>query len=165
MIISFCSATLICRRLRVSIERDLGASNAAAKTIRFYVPYWIANDTSLSLVYRMVEVDSSESAEIDSSSLSRTVKSSKLALKRPTSSPFGKTPSSRKNIQILETIDESDSEPIMLSPHEYLMHNNILSFSPRNDSFLSPRIGLSVALRHCEHYSSGISLLDLENKV
>ncbi|KAF5200270.1 calcium-dependent lipid-binding family protein, partial [Thalictrum thalictroides] len=34
----------------------------------------------------------------------------------------------------------------------------------RNDTYLSPRIGISVALRHSDYYSPGISLLELENK-
>uniref|UniRef100_A0A0E0NER2 C2 domain-containing protein n=1 Tax=Oryza rufipogon TaxID=4529 RepID=A0A0E0NER2_ORYRU len=44
------------RRLRVSVEHDLGASDAAPKTLRLFVPYWIKNISSIPLSYRIVEI-------------------------------------------------------------------------------------------------------------
>ncbi|KAK9136608.1 hypothetical protein Sjap_007202 [Stephania japonica] len=148
------------RRLRVSIERDMGRTNAAPKTIRFFVPYWISNDSSLPLTYRVVEVEQPESAETDSSALSRVVKPAKLAMKNAND----KRNSGRKNFQILEDIEDSTSTPVMLSPQGYVGRGGILPFPSRSEAILSPRVGISVAIRNSEHYSSGVSLLDIENK-
>ncbi|KAK4730783.1 hypothetical protein R3W88_023771 [Solanum pinnatisectum] len=76
------------RRLCVSVERDTGGTTAAPKTIRFFVPSWISNDSFLYLVYQVVEIELLESADVDSLSLSlsRAVKSVKLALKNPPTS-------------------------------------------------------------------------------
>ncbi|KAF5202036.1 Vacuolar protein sorting-associated protein 13c [Thalictrum thalictroides] len=152
------------RRLRVSIERDMGGTDAAPKTIRFFVPYWISNDSSLRLTYRMVEVEPCENAEADSISLTRAVKSAKVASKSPTNSSHMRNPGSKRNIQVLEEIEDSSLSPVMLSPQDYVGRGNVLSFPSRNDTYLSPRIGISVALRQSDYYSPGISLLELENK-
>ncbi|KAL5700718.1 hypothetical protein ACHQM5_026131 [Ranunculus cassubicifolius] len=149
------------RRLRVSIERDMGATDAAPKTIRFFVPYWISNDSSLPLTYRMVEVEPSDNVDADST---RAVKSAKVASKSPTHASHMRNPGARRNIQVLENIEDSSLSPIMLSPQDYGSRGNPLSFPSRNDAYLSPRVGISVALRHSEHFSPGISLLELENK-
>ncbi|KAK9139107.1 hypothetical protein Scep_008788 [Stephania cephalantha] len=148
------------RRLRVSIERDMGRTNAAPKTIRFFVPYWISNDSSLPLTYRVVEVEQPESSETDSSALSRVVKPAKLAMKNAND----KRNSGKKNFQILEDIEDSTSTPVMLSPQGYVGRGGVLPFPSRNEAILSPRVGISVAIRNSEYYSSGISLLDIENK-
>ncbi|XP_077211040.1 calcium-dependent lipid-binding family protein isoform X2 [Tasmannia lanceolata] len=153
------------RRLRVSIERDFGGTNAAPKTIRLFVPYWIINDSSLPLAYRVVEVEPLDNTETDSLSLSRAVKSPKVALKRPKNSTDGGNPSSMKNIQILETIEDSTPTPIMLSPQDYMSRSGILTFPLRSDaSSLSHRVGIAIALCRSEHYSPGISLMELEKK-
>ncbi|XP_068666865.1 uncharacterized protein [Aristolochia californica] len=152
------------RRLRVSIERDLGGTSAAMKMIRLFVPYWIANDSHLQLEYRLVEVEPVEDVEADSRSLTRAVKSAKLALKRPIMSTDGKDSSSKKNVRLLEAIEELNSAPVMLSPQDYLARTGIMSFPSRNDTFLSPRVGIAVSLRHSDYFSPGISLLELENK-
>ncbi|XP_058093613.1 uncharacterized protein LOC131239768 [Magnolia sinica] len=152
------------RRLRVSIERDLGGSSAAPKRIRLFVPYWIVNDSPLSLAYRVVEVEPVDNAENDSLLISRAVKSAKLALKRPTNSTDGRNPGSRRNIQILETMEDISPIPVMLSPQDYISRSANFAYSSQNDAFLSPRVGIAVAVRHSEHYSPGISLLELENK-
>ncbi|KAG9446693.1 hypothetical protein H6P81_012821 [Aristolochia fimbriata] len=152
------------RRLRVSIERDLGGTNAATKMIRLFVPYWIANDSHLQLEYRLVEVEPVEDIEADSRSLSRAVKSAKLALKRPIVSSDGKDSGSKKNVQLLEAIEELSLTPVMLSPQDYLTRSSLMSFPSRNDTFLSPRIGIAVSLHRSDYFSPGISLLELENK-
>ncbi|KAL6002796.1 hypothetical protein ACLOJK_023018 [Asimina triloba] len=152
------------RRLRVSIERDLGGTSAAPKRIRLFVPYWIVNDLSLSLAYRVVEIEPIDSTDTDSLLISRAVKSAKLALKDPTNSIGGKNLSSRRNIQILETMEDINPIPVMLSPQDYISRSGLLPFSSQSEAFLSPRLGIAVAIRHSEHYSPGISLLELENK-
>ncbi|KAF6156505.1 hypothetical protein GIB67_011306 [Kingdonia uniflora] len=131
------------RKLRVNIERDMGGTNTAPNTIRFFVPYWISNDWSLSLAYRMVEVE---------------------PLENPTNSNERKIFGPRKNVQVLDDIGNSSQTPIMLSPQDYVGRGNVLSFPSRGEGYPSRRVGISVATRHSEHYSPGISLLELENK-
>ncbi|XP_071939359.1 uncharacterized protein [Coffea arabica] len=151
------------RRLRVSIERDIGGSNASPKTIRLFVPYWISNDTSLSLAYQVVEIEPLESADVDSLALSK-AKSAKIAMKATPGSLLGRQISSRKNVQVLEIIEDTSPVPSMLSPQDYIGRGGVMLFSSRNDNYLSPRVGISVALRSSEYFSAGISLLDLEKK-
>ncbi|OVA16691.1 Peroxin/Ferlin domain [Macleaya cordata] len=151
------------RRLRVSVERDMGATSAAPKTIRFFVPYCIRNDSSLPLSYRMVEVEPLDSVEVDTPLLSK-VKSAKQTLRNSTSSNYRKSSSIRKNVQVLEAIEELGPSPVMLSPQDYAGRGGASSFPSRNDTYLSPRVGISVAIRHSEYYSPGVSLVELENK-
>ncbi|XP_061360270.1 uncharacterized protein LOC133304277 isoform X2 [Gastrolobium bilobum] len=151
------------RKLRVSIEHDMGGTNAAPKTLRLFVPYWIVNDSSLALAYRVVEVEPMENAEMDSVSLSRAVKSAKTALKNPISS-MDKRHFSRRNLQVLEVIEDNSPFPSMLSPQDYAGRSGVTMFQSQKDTYLSPRLGISVSMRHSEVYSSGISLLELENK-
>ncbi|KAJ4956285.1 hypothetical protein NE237_013068 [Protea cynaroides] len=150
------------RRLRVSIERDMGGTSAAPKTIRFFVPYWISNDTSLQLAYRVVEVETTDNPDTDS--LSRAVKSAKMALKNPINPIDNRNPGTRRNIQVLEVIEDTSPAPVMLSPQDYVSRGGVLPFQSRNDAYLSPRVGIAVAIFHSEHYTPGISLLELENK-
>ncbi|XP_057959044.1 uncharacterized protein LOC131151699 [Malania oleifera] len=152
------------RRLRVSIERDMGGTNAAPKTIRFFIPYWIVNDSSLSLAYRVVEIEPLDTAETDSLSLSKAVRSAKTAFKNPTNTMDRKTFSSRKNLQVLEEIEDTTPIPSMLSPQDYAGCSGVMLFSSRNDTYLSPRVGISVAIRYSENFSPGISLIELEKK-
>ncbi|KAL2906379.1 putative vacuolar protein sorting-associated protein 13F [Bienertia sinuspersici] len=84
------------RRLRVSIERDLGGTDAAPKTIRLSVPYWIVNDSSLPLAYRVVEMEPVDKGD---SSILRSAKSS--------------VP--RKNVQVLDVI--ADTSPTLACSH------------------------------------------------
>ncbi|KAK7291737.1 hypothetical protein RIF29_07114 [Crotalaria pallida] len=144
------------RRLRVSIEHDMGGTSAAPKTLRFFVPYWIVNDSSLTLAYRVVEVEPLENAEMDSDHLSRAVKSAKTALKSPISSVGSmdrRQATSRRNLQVLEAIEDNSPFPSMLSPQDHAIRSGV-----------SPRVGISVSISRSEVYSSGISLLELENK-
>lgn len=147
----------------MSIEHDMGGTSAAPKTLRLFVPYWIANDSSLPLAYRLVEVEPLENAETDSVLLSRAVKSAKTALKNPISSMDRRHFSSRRNLQVLETIEDNSPFPSMLSPQDYAGRSGV--FQSQKDTYLSPRLGISVSMRYSEVYSPGISLLELENKV
>lgn len=133
------------RRLRVSIERDLGGTNAAPKIIRFFVPYWIVNDSSLPLAYRIVEIDPLDSGD------SSIFKSAKF------SAP-------RKNVQILDVIGDTSPTPSMLSPQDYVGRGNVHLFTSRNDTYLSPKVGIALAIRDSENYSPGVSLVELEKK-
>jgi len=147
----------------VSIEHDMGGTSAAPKTLRLFVPYWIANDSSLPLAYRLVEVEPLENAETDSVLLSRAVKSAKTALKNPISSMDRRHFSSRRNLQVLEIIEDNSPFPSMLSAQDYAGRSGV--FQSQKDTYLSPRLGISVSMRYSEVYSPGISLLELENKV
>ncbi|XP_048235070.1 uncharacterized protein LOC8261314 isoform X2 [Ricinus communis] len=138
------------RRLRVSIERDMGGTIAAPKTIRFFVPYWIVNDSSLPLAYRIVEIEPLDNA--------------KTPLKNPSNSLERKYFGAKRNIQVLEFIEETSPLPSMLSPQDSAGRGGVILFQSQKDSYMSPRVGLAVAVRHCEVYSPGISLLELEKK-
>lgn len=151
------------RRLRVSIEHDMGGTAAASKTIRFFVPYWISNDSFVPLAYRVVEIEPVEGTDVDSVLLSKAVKSAKSAL-RTTPSFKGRQASSRKNIQVLDAIEDTSPTPSMLSPQDYVGRGGVMLFSSRNDTYLSPRVGISVAVRNSENFSAGIPLLELEKK-
>lgn len=148
----------------MSIERDMGGTTVAPKTIRFFVPYWITNDSSIPLAYRVVEVEPLDNADTDSLIPSR-VKSAKTALKSPTNSMDRKLSSTRRNIQVLEVIEDTSPVPNMLSPQDYASRSGASLFPSQKDVYLSSRVGLSVAIRHSEIYSPGISLFELEKKV
>ncbi|XP_074383059.1 uncharacterized protein LOC141724723 isoform X2 [Apium graveolens] len=152
------------RRLRVSIERDVGGTIAAPKTVRFFVPYWISNDSSLPLAYQVVEIEPLEASDLNSLQRSKTGRFGSAATRSPSISadrnPFG----SRKNLQVLEVIEDTSPTPSMLSPQDYVGRGGVMLFSSRNDNYLSPRVGITVSVRDSENYSPGISLLDLEKK-
>ncbi|KAJ0034329.1 hypothetical protein Pint_24264 [Pistacia integerrima] len=152
------------RRLRVNIESDMGGSTVAPKTIKFFVPYWIINDSSLPLAYRVVEIESSDNAEMDSNSLSRAVKSARTALKNPTYSMDRRHSGSRRNIRVVEVIEDTSPVPSMLSPQDSAGRSGVMLFSSQKDAYVSPRVGIAVAIRSSEIYSPGISLLELEKK-
>lgn len=149
----------------MNIESDMGGSTVAPKTIRFFVPYWISNNSSLPLAYRVVEIESSDNAEIDSKSLSRTVKSAKTTLKNPTYSIDRRHSGSRRNIQVVEVIEDTSPVPSMLSPQDSAGRSGVMLFPSQKDSYVSSRVGIAVAIRSSEIYSPGISLLELEKKV
>lgn len=148
----------------MSIERDMGATTASSKTIRFFVPYWISNDSFLSLAFRVLEIEPLESTDADSQSLPKAVKSAKSAL-RTTPSFMNRQIASRNNIQVLEVIEDTSPTPSMLSPQDYVGRGGVMLFSSRNDTYLSPRVGIAVALGNSVNFSAGISLLALEKKV
>jgi vacuolar protein sorting-associated protein 13A/C len=139
------------RRLRVSVEHDMGGTIGAPKTVRFFVPYWISNDSSVPLAYRVVEIDpSSEGSD------AKFGKSSSMRV--PPS------PGRNSHSQILESIEDTTPIPSMLSPQEYIGRGGVNLFSSRNDNYLSPRVGIAVAVRNSDDYSPGVSLLELERK-
>ena len=146
----------------MSIEHDMGGSSAAPKTLRFFVLYWIVNESSLPLAYRVLEVEPLENADTDSVLLSRAVTSAKSALKNSMSSIDRRHSSSRRNLQVLETIEDNSPFPSMLSPQDYAGRT---MFQSQKDAYLSTRVGIAVAICNSGYYSSGISLYELENKV
>ncbi|KAL5782083.1 hypothetical protein ACOSP7_007112 [Xanthoceras sorbifolium] len=152
------------RRLRVRIERDMGGTNLAPKTIRFFVPYWIMNDSFLPLAYRVVEIDPLDNTETDSSSLSRAVKSARTALRNPSYSLDRRHSAARRNIQVVEVIEDTSPIPSMLSPQDSAGRSGVMLFQSQKDAYPSPRVGIAVAIRDSEIYSPGISLLELEKK-
>ncbi|KAJ6689863.1 hypothetical protein OIU85_006185 [Salix viminalis] len=141
------------RRLRVSIEVDMGGTFSAPKTIRLFVPYWIINDSSLPLSYQVVEIEPLE-----------TVKPVKASFKNPTNSMERRLVGTKRNVQVLEVIEDTSPIPSMLSPQDTAGRSGILLFPSQKDANLSPRVGLAVAIHHSEIYSPGISFLELEKK-
>ncbi|XP_078179744.1 uncharacterized protein LOC144573852 isoform X2 [Carex rostrata] len=152
------------RRLRVSVERDSGRSVTAPKTVRIFVPYWIQNDSPIHLSYRIVEVEPLESTDTDSQLLTRAAKSAKLALRYSSKALDRRGSSSRRNVQILESIEDSNPNCIMLSPQDYLNRSVVLPFQSRGETFATARVGISVSISNSTHFSPGISLLELETK-
>uniref|UniRef100_A0A2P2MA98 Peroxin/Ferlin domain-containing protein n=1 Tax=Rhizophora mucronata TaxID=61149 RepID=A0A2P2MA98_RHIMU len=152
------------RRLRVSIERDMGGSIAAPKIIRFFVPFWIVNDSFIPLAYRVVEIERVDNADMDSLLLSRAVKSAKTALKSPSNLLERRRSGTKSNIRVIEVIEDTSPTPSMLSPQDSAGQGGVILFPPQKDEYPSFRVGLSVAIRHSEIYSPGVSLLELENK-
>ncbi|WOL14400.1 hypothetical protein Cni_G23180 [Canna indica] len=152
------------RRLRVSVEHDLGGTDAAPKTIRFFVPYWIQNDSPVPLSYRVVEVEPVDSLDVDSLLIPRAVKSAKFAMKNSSKSLDRRNSTSRRNILIFDFIEDVNPKFVMLSPQDYMNRSGSLSFQSRGSSFTSARVGISIAVSQSEMYCLGISLLELERK-
>ncbi|AQK59115.1 calcium-dependent lipid-binding family protein [Zea mays] len=156
------------RRLRVSVEHDLGASDAAPKTLRLFVPYWIKNHSSIPLCYRIVEGESTESTEADSlsrpDSLSRVSKSSKFSLKYSSKSLVRRGTMSHRNMQVLEDIEDCSTDYVMLSPQDYLNRSAGMRSESRDNNFSPARVAISMAVGGCTQYSVGVSLFELENK-
>lgn len=149
----------------MTIERDLGGTIAAPKTIRFFIPYWVINDSSLPLAYRLVEVEPLDKADVDTMIISRAVKSAKLALKHSSNSIDRRHSGPRKNIQVLEIIEDTTPVPSMLSPQDYPCRGGVISFTSNKDAHMSSRVGIAVAIRNSEIFSPGVSFHELENKV
>lgn len=143
----------------------MGGTAAAPKTIRFFVPYWINNDSFLSLAYKVVEIEPLDTNSVDSLLVSKAVKSAKLASKYPSTPVVGGQVGGRKNIQVLEAIEDTTPIPSMLSPQDYIGRGGVMLFSSRNDAYLSPRVGIAVAIQGSEHFCPGVPLLELEKKV
>ncbi|WOH07393.1 hypothetical protein DCAR_0726823 [Daucus carota subsp. sativus] len=152
------------RRLRVSIERDTGGTIAAPKTVRFFVPYWISNESSLPLAYQVVEIEPLEASDANSLQRSKTGRFGTTSMRIPSISADRNYFGSRKNLQVLEVIEDTSPTASMLSPQDYVGRGGVMLFSSRNDGYLSPRVGIAVSIRDSENYSPGISLLDLEKK-
>ncbi|KAI4370200.1 hypothetical protein MLD38_018571 [Melastoma candidum] len=152
------------RRIRLRVEYDMGGNHAATKSIRFFVPYWITNDTSLPLAYRTVEVDSTDNnADADSIILSRAVKSAKIALRNPSYSMDRRFSFQKNSLHVLEIIEDSSPLPSMLSPQDYGSRGSSI-FQSQKDSYPATKVGIAVAVRNSNVFSQGISLYALENK-
>uniref|UniRef100_A0ACD5YZI2 Uncharacterized protein n=1 Tax=Avena sativa TaxID=4498 RepID=A0ACD5YZI2_AVESA len=155
------------RRLRVSVERDLGTSDAAPKTLRLFVPYWIKNNSSLPLSYRIVEVEPVENADADSlsrpDSLSRAARSSKFSLRYSSKSLVRRGSMSQRNSQILDAIEDCGTNYVMLSPQDYMNRSAYMRES-RDNNFSPARVAICAAIGSCKQYSIGVSLFELENK-
>ena len=138
---------------------------ASPKTVRFFVPYWISNDSSLPLSYQVVEIEPLEASDVDFHQMSKRGKSGAATISGSMMSadrnPFG----GKKNLQVLDVIQDTSGTPSMLSPQDYVGRGGVMLFSSRNDGYLSPRVGIAVSTQNSENYSPGISLLDLEKKV
>ncbi|KAL6841988.1 hypothetical protein ACP4OV_028188 [Aristida adscensionis] len=155
------------RRLRVSVEHDLGASDAAPKTLRLFVPYWIKNHSSIPLSYRIVEVESTESSDAESISKPdslRPLKSSKFSIKYSSKSLVRRATIAQRNTQILEVIEDCSTNYVMLSPQDYMNRSASMRSEIRDNNFSPARIAISVAVASCTQYSIGVSLFELENK-
>ncbi|KAK2971030.1 hypothetical protein RJ640_025804 [Escallonia rubra] len=153
------------RRLRVSIERDMGGTAAAPKTIRFFVPYWLSNDSSLSLAYRVMEIEPLDVADVDSLMLSKAVKSAKSAMRGPATLVDGRPINLRRNIQVLEAIEDTSPTPSMLSPQDYVGRDGsyyslsallqmtsdrtkVVHFQPH--TLFINRVGCSLCVQQCD---------------
>ncbi|XP_015689233.1 uncharacterized protein LOC102707936 [Oryza brachyantha] len=156
------------RRLRVSVEHDLGASDAATKTLRLFVPYWIKNNSSVPLSYRIVEVEPTENSDADTltrpDSLSRAAKSSKFSLRYSSKSLVRRGPVAQRNVHILEAIDHCSTDYVMLSPQDYMNRSAGRRFESQDSNFSPARVAICVAVGSCKQYSVGVSLSELENK-
>uniref|UniRef100_A0A0E0JZW8 C2 domain-containing protein n=1 Tax=Oryza punctata TaxID=4537 RepID=A0A0E0JZW8_ORYPU len=126
------------RRFRVSVEHDLGASDAAPKTLRLFVPYWIKNISSIPLSYRIFEVEPTEISDADSlsrpDSLSRAAKSSKFSLRYSSKSLIRRGPVAQRNIHILEVIEDCSTDCVMLSPQDYMDCSAGVRFESRDNN-------------------------------
>lgn len=143
----------------------MGGSEAAPKTVRLFVPYWIQNDTSVPLSYRVVELEPSENSDTDNLLLTRAIKSTKLTLRNSSKSLDRLKTSSQRNIQVLEVIEDFNPKCVMLSPQDYMNRSGVLPFQSKGETFTSTRVGISVAAHDSTYYSPGVSLLELESKV
>ncbi|CAL9040995.1 unnamed protein product [Musa banksii] len=152
------------RRLRVSVEHDLGGTDASPKTIRFFVPYWIQNDSSVPLSYRIVEVEPVDSSDADSLLISRAVKSAKFSMRSSSKSFDRRNSNTRRNIQIYDVIEDISPKFVMFSPQDFMNRSGSMSFQSRGSSTCTSRVGISIAVSHSDKYSLGISLLELESK-
>eukprot|EP01018_Ginkgo_biloba_P025446 Gb_15429 [translate_table: standard] len=153
------------RKLRVSMERDFGETNAAAKLVRLFVPYWICNDAALPLAYHLVEIEPSEGSEADSFLVPRAIKAAKQASNCPLNTIQKRKSSLHKVVQTLEVLEDLDTRPVMLSPQTHSYRTGFSPFSPReDDNILSPRLGIAVAISKSDNYSPGISFRDFEDK-
>jgi vacuolar protein sorting-associated protein 13A/C len=155
-----------CRRLRVSLEHDFGGSNEAAKIIRLFVPYWLLNDASLPLAYRLVEIEPDRGLGGDATWLTRAAKAAKQAARRPNHAGARKVMQINRVVQHLECIEDLQGTPVMLSLQAYSDRMSGLSLSSRSeDGLLSPRLGLSVAIAQSNVFNHALSFRDFENSV
>ncbi|KAG0568137.1 hypothetical protein KC19_7G189300 [Ceratodon purpureus] len=154
------------RRLRVSLEHDFGGSSASAKIVRLFVPYWLRNDASLPLAYRLVEIEPHSSSTGDTTWLTRAAKAAKQAARRPTHPGVKKTLQLNRVVNYLERVEDMTGTPVMLSLQAYSDRIGGLSLSSRSeDGLLSPRLGLAIAVTNSKVFSRALSFRDFESNM
>lgn len=127
----------------MSLEHDFGGSSAAAKIVRLFVPYWLQNDASLPLAYRLVEIEPNSDSTGDTTWLTRATKAAKQAARRPTHSGAKHAPQLNKVVSYFENVEDMTGTPVMLSLQAYSDRLGGLSLSSRSeDGLLSPRLGV-----------------------
>lgn len=157
---------LWCRRLRVNLEHDFGGTSAAAKIVRLFVPYWLRNDASLPLAYRLVEIEPNSGSAGDTTWLTRAAKAAKQASRRPTHSTVNHSLQLSKVVNYFESAEDMLGTPAMLSLQAYSDRIGGLSLSSRSeDGLLSPRLGLSIAVANSKVFKRALSFRDFESNV
>ena len=152
--------------MRVSLEHDFGGSSASAKIVRLFVPYWLRNDASLPLAYRLVEIEPHSGSTGDTTWLTRAAKAAKQAARRPTHSGVKRTLQLNRVVNYLERVEEMTGTPVMLSLQAYSDRIGGLSLSSRSeDGLLSPRLGLAIAVTNSTVFNRALSFRDFENNV
>ncbi|XP_024384462.1 uncharacterized protein [Physcomitrium patens] len=154
------------RRLRVSLEHDFGGSSTAAKIVRLFVPYWLRNDASLPLAYRLVEIEPDSASTGDTTWLTRAAKAAKQAARRPTHPGVKKALRLNRVVNYLERVEDMTGTPVMLSLQAYSDRIGGLSLSSRaEDGLLSPRLGLAIAVANSNVFNRALSFRDFENNM
>ncbi|KAH7429913.1 hypothetical protein KP509_09G071300 [Ceratopteris richardii] len=153
------------RHLNLSLERDFGASNAASRTVRIFVPYLVSNRASLPLSYCVVEIESSKGSDSEIPWLSKSVKAAKHASSRPVHSKHSNFHGTHRVVQCLEVLETNGGASVMFSLQSQLNRTGFLPFSPRTSDvgLLSPRLGIAVCASHSKSFQEGISFRDLED--
>lgn len=150
----------------MSLEHDFGGSSTAAKIVRLFVPYWLVNDASLPLAYRLVEIEPDTGSGGDSTWLTRAAKAAKQAARRPSHVGVKKVVQLNRVVQHLEKVEDLEGIPLMLSLQALSDRIGGLSFSSRSeDGTLSPRLGLAVAVANSNIFKSALSFRDFESNV
>eukprot|EP00897_Mesotaenium_endlicherianum_P008373 jgi/Mesen1/7564/ME000392S06833 len=135
------------RRVRVSLENDMGGNEVAAKMVRLFVPYWLRNDAQLPLSYRVVEIEAGgPTREPDSMWAGRASAAAKLTSKLPERDETAAA--NHKVVKSLEVIeDTAGTRPVMLSLPQV------------------SHAGLSVALSPAGVFGSAIPFKSFEEKM
>lgn len=129
------SNTRSSRKLRISVEHDLGETDVAAKRVRLYVPYWLKNEAKVPLAYRLTEIDDPG-------------KASKATRRSGSSQPIRSSSESlQRVVKNLEDIEDQHGLPIMLS-----LPN-------------SERVGLAVSMANNGVFSTAIPFKAFEDQV
>jgi vacuolar protein sorting-associated protein 13A/C len=152
--------------LRVSLEHDFGGTTASAKIVRLFVPYWLRNDASLPLAYRLVEIEPHSDSTGDTTWLTRAAKAAKQAARRPTHPGIKKALQLNRVVNYLERVEDMTGTPVMLSLQAYSDRIGGLSLSSRSeDGLLSPRLGLAIAVTNSNVFNRALSFRDFESNV
>lgn len=123
------------RRLRISVEHDLGGTDVAAKRVRLYVPYWLKNEAGVPLSYRLTEVE-----DVGKASKAPRLPGAKPAVRSAAATL-------QRIVKSLEGIEDQHDLPVMLS-------------LPTSD-----KVGLAVSLGHDGVVSMAIPFRAFEEQV